>query len=143
MTIETIHDVEFGAEIDTFAPDTSLATTSEFADAVGWGTGNGRFSSHERAREQGLPGALVPGLLTFGFLTAMINRWAPTAVIETVDTVFRSPLLAEARCELSALVTDVDEETGVVELDLSARNDRGENCVFGTARIRLPLTADS
>jgi hypothetical protein len=78
-------------------------------------------------------------LLTLGFLTAMIHRWAPTATVESIDTVFRSPLLADARCELSAVVTDVDEETGLVELDLSARNDRSETCVFGTATVRLPV----
>ena len=37
MSIQTIHDVEFGAELPVFEPDTSIAATAAFADAVGWG----------------------------------------------------------------------------------------------------------
>jgi acyl dehydratase len=139
MTVQTIDDVAFGFELEAFEPDTSLAVTSEFASAVGWGDGGGRFTDHALAREQGLPGALVPGLLTLGFLTSMIHRWAPTGRVASVDTVFRAPILAEAPVELTAVVTDVDEETGAVELDLSAKNDRGETGVFGTATVMLPL----
>ena len=61
-TVNTIADVEFGAELPTFTPDTSLETVREFANAVGWG-GGGRFHDHEQARKEGLPGALVPGIM--------------------------------------------------------------------------------
>jgi hypothetical protein len=61
VPVETIADVEFGAELEPFEPDTSLAATGAFADAVGWGRG-GRFKDHEQARREGLPGALVPGI---------------------------------------------------------------------------------
>ena len=141
MTVQTIADVEFGAEIEAFRPDTSLTATSEFADAVGWGDGGGRFSDHALAREQGLPGALVPGLLTLGFLTTMIHRWAPAGRVVSVDTVFRAPLLADSQVELSAVVTDIDEDTGAVEIDLSAKNEKGETGVFGTATLMLPVAA--
>ena len=141
MTVQTIADVEFGTELEAFRPDTSLAVTSEFADAVGWGDGGGRFSDHALAREQGLPGALVPGLLTLGFLTNMIHRWAPAGRVVSVDTVFRAPLLADSQVELSAVVTDIDEDTGAVEIDLSAKNEKGETGVFGTATLMLPVTA--
>ena len=140
MTVQNIADVEFGVELGPFEPDTSLAATAGFAEAVGWGEGAGRFSDHAAAREQGLPGALVPGLLTLGFLTSMIHRWAPTGRVASVDTVFRAPLLAESQVEINAVVTDVDEESGAVELDLSAKNDKGENGVFGTATVILPLS---
>ena len=46
MTINTIDDVEFGAELPSFEPDTSLASVGQFADAVGWGAG-ARFKDHE------------------------------------------------------------------------------------------------
>jgi hypothetical protein len=36
------------------------------------------------------------------------------------------------------VVTDIDTDTGTVELDLSVRNAANENRVFGTARVRLP-----
>jgi acyl dehydratase len=140
MTIATIGDVEFGTELPTFDPDTSLAATARFADAVGWGRG-GRFKDHDKARKEGLPGALVPGIMGMGVLTTMIHRWCPVAKVEHVDTVFRAPMLADEPVHINAVVTDVDEEAGVAELDLTIRNDAGETRVFGTARIRLPRTA--
>ena len=137
MTVATIAEVEFGAELESFSPDTSLGAVRQFANAVGWGAG-GRFTSHEKARQEGLPGALVPGIMAMGFLTTMIHRWSPAAEVERIDTVFRAPLLADEPCTLGAVVTNVDEGAGVAELDVSVKNSAGEMRVFGTARVRLP-----
>ena len=139
MSIETIADVEFGEELPAFECDTSLSQTAEFARAVGWGGGGGRFDDHDKAREQGLPGALVPGIMGMGFLTSMIHRWAPAAQVEYVDTVFRAPMLADQPAHINAVVTDIDEDEGIAELDLTIKNEADETRVFGTARIRLPL----
>ena len=58
MTVSSISDVEFGAELPVFEPDTGLANVKRFVIAAGW---NGpRFTDHEAARKEGLPGALVP-----------------------------------------------------------------------------------
>lgn len=139
MTVNTIADVEFGAELEPFQPDTSLASTSAFAQALGWGRGRGnRFSDHEQARKEGLPGALVPGLMSMGFLTSMIHNWCPVARVEYIDTVFRAPMLADAPLEISAVVTDIDEEDGLVQLDVTVKNEAGETRVFGTANVRVP-----
>jgi hypothetical protein len=138
MSINTIHDVDFGAELAPFEPDTSLAAVRPFAVAVGWG-GGGRFQDHEKARKEGLPGALVPGIMAMGFLTTMIHRWSAAAKVEQIDTVFRAPLIADEPCTLSGVVTDVDADAGLVELDVSVKNSAGETRVFGTARVRLPV----
>ena len=140
MSVLSISDVEFGAELDPFKPDTSIAATSAFAEAVGWGRG-GRFRDHELARKEGLPGALVPGIMAMGFLTSMIHRWSPVAEVAHVDTVFRAPLLADEPCVISAVVTDVDEQDGLVQLDLTVKNEKDETRVFGTANVRLPRNA--
>jgi len=137
MSIATIHDVEFGADLPTFEPDTSLTTVSAFADAVGWGLG-GRFTSHEKARKEGLPGALVPGIMGLGFLTTTIHQWCPGAEVEAIDTVFRAPMIADEPCIIGAVVTDIDEDEGLVELDMTLKNSADETRVFGTARVRLP-----
>ena len=135
MSITHIDEVEFGAELPGITPDTSLANVREFAAAVGWG--GGRFDSHELARKEGLPGALVPGILGMGFFTTMIHRWCPGADIKHIDTVFRAPLLADEPCELTAVITDVDTDSNMVELDLTIKNDAGETRVFGTAQVRI------
>ena len=85
-----------------------------------------------------LPGALVPGIMSQGFLAAMIHRWAPEAQIENVDTVFRAPVIVDESYTISGVVTDIDEDTGKVEIDLTVTNEAGETRVFGTARVKLP-----
>ena len=60
------------------------------------------------------------------------------AKIEKIDTVFRAPMLADSSLTISAVVTDMDEEEGTVELDLSIKNQAEETRVFGTATVRLP-----
>ena len=137
MTIETLADVEFGAELPVFAPGTDLDNVREFADAVGY-SGSGRFEDHEKARAQGLPGALVPGIMGMGFLTTLIHRWAPTSTIRKIDTVFRAPVLADHNAVLSAVVTDIEEDERLVHLDLTIKNDADETRVFGTATVELP-----
>jgi acyl dehydratase len=137
MTVAKLSDVEFGEELPVFDPDTSLANIKAFcAAAVGWG--GPRFTDHEAARKEGLPGALVPGILSQGFLAAMIHRWAPDARIENVDTIFRAPVLVDQPHHINGVVTDINEDTGIIEIDLTVTNDKGETRVFGTATVNLP-----
>jgi acyl dehydratase len=137
MTVATVADVEFGVELPVFEPDTSLDNVRRFTRAAGWE--GARFTDHEAARKEGLPGALVPGIMSQGFLAAMIHRWAPEAQIENVDTIFRAPVIVDEGYTISGVVTDIDEDQGVVEIDLTVTNAATETRVFGTATVRLPL----
>ena len=135
-TVTTVSDVEFGAEIPTFAPGTSLENVKRFGKFVGWG--GPRFTDHEAARKEGFPGALVPGVMSQGFLGAMIHRWAPSSEIVAIDTVFRAPVLVAEPHQIVGVVTEVDEEAGCVEIDITITNDAVETRVFGTAAVRVP-----
>ena len=135
-TVTTVSDVEFGAEIPTFTPDTSLENVKRFGEFVGWG--GPRFTDHEAARKEGFPGALVPGVMSQGFLGAMIHRWAPSSEIVAIDTVFRAPVLVDEPHQIVGVVTDVDEEAGCVEIDITITNEAEETRVFGTATVKLP-----
>ena len=137
MAVEKIADVEFGEDLPAFEPDTSLDITRRFAKLVGWD--GARFSDHEAAKKEGLAGAMVPGILSQGYLVAMIHNWAPPAEIVTVDTVFRAPVIADEPHTITGVVTDIDEEEGRVEVDLTVANGKGETRVFGTAVVRLPV----
>ena len=77
MTVHYIEDVEFGSDLPAFIPDTSLAKGAQFAKLIGWD--GPRFNDHEGARKEGLPGAMIPGVMSQGFLVAMIHHWAPSA----------------------------------------------------------------
>lgn len=135
-TVGAIADVEFGGELPTFTPDTSINATRRFGEYVGWNTP--RFTDHDGARKEGLPGAIVPGVMSQGFLGAMIHRWAPEAEIISIDTVFRAPVLVDQPHQITGVVTDIDEDELTVEIDLTVTNAAGETRVFGTATARLP-----
>ena len=137
MSVSSIADVGFGEDLPVFEPDTSLDNVRRFTRAAGWE--GPRFTDHEAARKEGLPGALVPGIMSQGFLAAMIHRWAPEAQIENVDTIFRAPVLVDEPHMISGVVTNIDADEGTVEIDLTVTNKASETRVFGTATVRLPV----
>jgi acyl dehydratase len=136
MTVNIITDVEFGEELPAFVPDTTMTNVKRFAVAADWDSP--RFTDHEAAKKQGLPGALVPGIMSQGFLSAMIHNWAPPAEVRLVDTVFRAPCVVDQTYNINGVVTDIDEDTGEVEVDLTVTNEAGETRVFGTAKVLIP-----
>ena len=136
MTVNSIADVEFGEELPAFEPDTTLANVKRFAVAAGWD--GPRFTDHEYARKEGLPGALVPGIMSQGFLSAMIHNWAPKAEVQSIDTVFRAPCVVDQKYFINGVVTDIDEDSGLVEIDLTVTNEADETRVFGTAKAVIP-----
>ena len=81
---------------------------------------------------------MVPDILGMGFLTALIRSWAPDAHIEQIDTVFRAPMIADEPLDVTAVVTDIDDESRQVELDLQVKNAAQETRLFGTALVRFP-----
>ena len=139
MTVQILSDVEFGAELPPFEPDTRLDVVRHFAEMAGY-AGSGRFEDHEKARAQGLPGALVPGIMGMGFLVRMIHEWAPKGKIKHIDTVFRAPVLADHKHTVNAVVTDIDEDKQEVILDLTIKNDKDETRIFGTAIVSIPVS---
>lgn len=128
-------EIEFGESLPDYAPDVSLANVKRFAMAASMMAG--RFIDHEEARQAGLPGAIVPGIMSQGILVALIHRWLPNAKVLSVDTVFRATVLVDSRPVARGVVTDIDEQSGVIELDLMLQNERGETPVVGTARITV------
>jgi acyl dehydratase len=128
--------VELGDELPDLHPDVSLAKIVRFAQTAQMQAN--RFTDHEKARAEGLPGAIVPGIMSQGILAAMIHAWAPGCRIERIDTVFRAPVLADSAPVCRGVVTDTEPERGAVHLDLTIENEQGETRVMGTATVRLP-----
>ena len=128
-------DVGFGDELPELVPDVSMATIRRFGATTGmtyW-----RFTDHERARASGLPGAIVPGIMSQGILVSLIHRWAPEATVHKIDTIFRAPVLVDSKPICRGVVTDMDDENRRVELDLTVCNEEGETRVLGTALVEL------
>ena len=128
--------VEFGDEFE-FRPDVGMDKVRAFVKAARmdfW-----RFTDHEKAREEGgLPGAIVPGIMSQGILAAAIHRFVPGGTLRKIDTVFRAPLLVDSSPVGKGVVTHVDEEDASAELDLTLENEAGETRVLGTAVVQLP-----
>ena len=135
METKNLQDVEFGEELPAYVPDTTLKRSAEFASIVGWE--GARFSDHEKAKEEGLAGAMVPGILNQAYFSAMIHKWAPNATLLSIDTIFRAPVIADRAYSMEATVTDIDESAGIIEIDLIMSNEKKETRVLGTARVSL------
>jgi len=129
-------EVEIGDDLPDTHPDVSMPRVLRFADATGMHAP--RFTDHERARKEGLPGAIVPGIMSQGILAAIIHAWAPGCQIRKIDTVFRAPVLVDSRPLCRAVVTDTHTEDRSVTIDLTIENEQGETRVMGTARVQLP-----
>lgn len=134
MGVTRFEDVELGQEFET-SPDVSMERIRQFGRATGmtWG----RFTDHEEARKEGLPGAIVPGIMSQGLLVAAIHAWAPGCDILDIDTVFRAPVLVDSEPTVRIVVTELDEAERTAHLDLSIANEADETRVMGTATVRL------
>ena len=133
--MKSFDDVEFGEELPAFTPDVSMPTVKRFTDAahMSWS----RFNDHEEAKKQGLPGALVPGIMSQGILAAMVNNWTAGATIVKIDTIFRAALVVDSSPQCNGVVADMDEEAQTVEIDLTIANEAGETRVMGTAVVKF------
>jgi acyl dehydratase len=127
--------VEFGEELPALEPDVSLENVKRFVRAAGMSFE--RFTDHEAARREGLPGAIVPGIMSQGILAALVHRWAPGARILRIDTVFRAPVLVGSRPRATGVITDKDDARHTVQIDLTIQNEAHESPVVGTATVAL------
>ncbi len=129
-------DVELGDDLPESHPDVSMERVVQFTGASGMSKMK-RFTDHEFARGEGFAGALVPGIMSQGLLAAMVHGWAPGAHIKMLDTVFRTPVLVDSSPTCSAAVTDTDDETRTIEIDITMINEDGSTGVLGTAIVEL------
>jgi acyl dehydratase len=129
------HDVELGDDLPDFNPDVSLETVTRFAVATQMMAP--RFIDHEGAKKEGLPGAIVPGIMSQAVLAAIIHRWSPGCTIRRIDTIFRAPLLVDSTPVCRGVVTDTDDDTRTVEIDLTIVNEAEETRVIGTAQVEF------
>lgn len=136
MSVEFFEDVDFGEDLPTFEPDMGMENVRRFAKAAQMTAA--RFTDHEGAKKEGLPGAMVPGVMSQAILVAMIHRWAPEGRIEKIDTVFRATVMVDEKHAVNGVVTDLDDDKRVAEIDLTITNEAGETRVMGTALVRLP-----
>ena len=66
---------------------------------------------------------------------------APNGKLHKLDASFRRPVFHNDSLKLSALVIDslIEDEKGIIKLDVSLENGRGEKPLQGTAVVELPI----
>ena len=62
MSTRSYDEVEFGDDLPQVEPDVGLENVSRFCHATGMLAP--RFLDHEKAKKEGLPGAIVPGIMS-------------------------------------------------------------------------------
>ncbi len=96
-----------------------------------------RFTDDEGARREGLPGMIAPGNMSMGLLTRLIDDWCGPGTLRRLGTTFRGLVLPERTIRMHGAVTQKDETTRTVELDVWIESDEGERLVIGTATVGL------
>ena len=130
--------VELGDELD---PVDKVATDQSVADfCVAWGSpGAPRFTDHEASKKDGLPGAIVPGIMSMAYMAQFLSHWAEGGLVKKLDVVFRQPVPHEP-LRLVGVVTDMNQVDGEnqVECDVYIETPDGNRLVGGKATLVLP-----
>ena len=133
--LRKVVEVEEGDELPTQELFLSKDQVRAYARAAGqWSP---RFTDDEGARREGLPGMITPGNMSMGLLATMIEGWAGAGTLRRLGTTFRGLVLPDRTIRLCGAVTQRDEASRAVELDVWIENDEGERTVIGTATVVL------
>ena len=137
----TLHfeDIELGDEIgpvELVASDERVLTFCEL-----WGNPMpNRFTDQELAEASGLPGPIIPGVMSMAIMSQALTEWAGPESLKDLDLVFRQPVPHNKPLLISATVTDTRQENGenLIECDVLMTGAAGERYIGGTALLVLP-----
>ena len=128
-------DVEEGDELSARSFFLSKDQVRAYARAGGqWSP---RFTDDEGARREGLPGMITPGNMSMGLLASFLEAWAGPGTLRRLGTTFRGLVLPDRTIRLCAAVTQKDDASRSVELDVWLESEEAERLVIGTATVAL------
>lgn len=93
----------------------------------------------EAAKAGGLPGIIAHGMLPLGFLGRLITQWAPQRQLRSLSARFVAMAFPGDVITCSGKIAGKREEAGekLVDLELVAQNQKGENIQLGKATVVL------
>ena len=132
-------DVELGDQIGPVETEATDAGVAGFCDVWSPPTPN-RFTDVQTAKDSGMEGTIVPGIMAMAMMAKLLTDWAGPDAIRDLDVVFRQPVPHNRPLTLEATVTDLREEDGlnIAECDILMIGAKGERHVGGRALISLP-----
>lgn len=136
--VEYYEDIDIGDELEELAICPSTEDVIRYVTVARMQSG--RFTDNEHARKEGLPGAIVPGNMSLGFLSRMLTDYFPKGTLKALTANFRATVPHNTPLICSGVVTEKQEIGGepVVFCDVSLTNEEGDRYVQGTAQVVLP-----
>ncbi len=131
-------DLELGDEIgpvETIATDEGVARFCEVWEPPQ----PNRFTDLQTAKDSGMAGTIVPGVMAMAMMAQLLTGWAGPNAIRDLDLVFRQPIPHNSPLSLTATVTDLRREKGanLIECDILMTGAKGERYVGGKAVVAL------
>lgn len=93
----------------------------------------------EAAKAGGLPGIIAHGMLPLGFLGQLLTQWVPQRQVRSLSARFVAMAFPGDVITCSGTISAKREEAGenLVDLEIAARNQKGENIQVGKATVAL------
>ena len=133
-------DVEIGDDVGPLQRAVSDDQVVEFVGVWGAESRPSRFTDAEVAREEGLPGPIVPGAMTMALMSQLLTGWSPTVLLKRLDVVFRQMVPHNTPLRIQGIVTDKTTVEGEprVECDVFMESGDGVRLTIGSATVVLP-----
>ena len=99
-----------------------------------------RFTDPKLAEQSGLPGPIVPGIMSMAMMARLFTNWAGAGALRDMDVVFRQPVPHNNPLVISATITDTRQENGenLIDCDVLMTGPGGERYVGGKAILSIP-----
>jgi hypothetical protein len=140
-------DIEAGDEIGPLLKSPDLEQVKAFLGV--WRTEDrnpdvsARFTTGEGRGNIGFNSPIVPGPMSFAFVSQLLTDWAgPLGRIRNLDLNDRRPTRHGEELKCIGLITDTHEEGGetIVKLDVFIEDPRGDRPTQGVAEVTLPTS---
>jgi acyl dehydratase len=140
-TVAYFEDIEIGDELAELDICPTTADVVRFVDVARMQSG--RFTSDDYARKEGLPGAIVPGNMSLGFLSRMLTEFFPLGTLRELTANFRATVPHNTSLTCSGVVTEKQSRNGehLIFCDVMLSNPDGDHYVQGTAQVVVPSRA--
>lgn len=140
-------DIEPGDEIGPMVRAPRLEDVQAFLNVWRRTEGNDhvnrRFTDAATAARDGFASPIVPGPMSFAYVSQLLTDWAgPLGRLQSLDVNYRRPTRHGEELKVLGLITDTRQEGDetIVKLDVFIEDPRGDRPTQGVAEVRIPTT---
>ena len=133
--------VDIGAELPALVKAISIPQLAMYA-AVCWDFQPEHYDSGT-AQSRGFKAAYADGPMITAFLGQVVTDWmGATGKLESLGVTYRVMMFPGDTLTCRGKITGKSKtaDAGIVDCDVWAENQNGEKVVYGTAKVRLPMS---